>query len=359
MIKRIFLWLFLLSVWVSCRQPEREARLSTDEKYAVDFSIRKAGKFRIVTVKHPFPGGKPAKYVLVPRNSRPLLPDSLKRYPVIRIPVKRIVPTSVTHLIYFLALKTQNDIVGFPRTYYIRLPWYRRAVEEGKIKDLGSELRLNPESVISVKPDVVFVFSTGDDQKNFDVLRRVGIPVVFVSEWMERHPLGRAEWIKFFGAFVDKDSLAERIFRRIEGHYKEIAVKTGRKSRRPKVIQASVFRDKWFFAGGESWAATIITDAGGKFLPENDMHTSSIPLSAEQAMMLLKKADFWINSGGPLPEKYRSPRFFRGTIIPLTELPFNRADTVSFFEYSPLYPDVILERLHRIFSNNRMQDASQ
>jgi iron complex transport system substrate-binding protein len=45
-----------------------------------------------------------------------------------------------------------------------------------------------------------------------EMLEDFGIPVMIEYSSYESHPLGRVEWVKFFGALVDKEKEAEQIF---------------------------------------------------------------------------------------------------------------------------------------------------
>ena len=45
-----------------------------------------------------------------------------------------------------------------------------------------------------------------------EMLKDFGIPVMIEYSSYESHPLGRVEWIKFFGALVGKEEEAEKVF---------------------------------------------------------------------------------------------------------------------------------------------------
>jgi iron complex transport system substrate-binding protein len=49
-----------------------------------------------------------------------------------------------------------------------------------------------------------------------DILQKSGLKVMFNGDWTEQSPLGKAEWIKFFGALYGLDSKANSVFSEIE-----------------------------------------------------------------------------------------------------------------------------------------------
>src|SRR5665648_1205322 len=81
-------------------------------------------------------------YYLLPRGV--ILPDSLAGSAVIRVPVKRIICMSTTHLAMLKALGAEETIVGISGTGLVYDPEIRSAVKAGKIPDVGCLLYTSP-----------------------------------------------------------------------------------------------------------------------------------------------------------------------------------------------------------------------
>lgn len=58
------------------------------------------------------------------------------------------------------------------------------------------------ERLITLKPDMVMAYLVAADFGQFRKVEELGIPVVINAEYLEPHPLGRAEWIKFMALFL-------------------------------------------------------------------------------------------------------------------------------------------------------------
>ena len=89
-----------------------------------------------------------------------LLPDSLKSYPTIEVPLKNIVVTSTTHLTPLKILGLQDKLIGFPNTSYISDSEFRNLIKSGKIKEIGSGRQLNTEKLLMLHPDLLMQFSS-------------------------------------------------------------------------------------------------------------------------------------------------------------------------------------------------------
>ena len=88
-----------------------------------------------------------------------------------------------------------------------------RAMQEGKIVFAGKydqpdyELMLGSGCRLAVESTMI-----GHASEVKDKLESLGIPVLVDHSSLESHPLGRVEWIKFYGALLDKEEEAEAFF---------------------------------------------------------------------------------------------------------------------------------------------------
>lgn len=273
-------WTSLVCLAFSSCQNEVKESESTDT--SID-SLRYATKFLIseseITVKEPWPGAHDQKY------QRTKVP-------------KRIVCTSTTHLQSLELLGVEHTLVGFPSTDYIYSPSLRAMVSDGKIKDLGAEANLNMELLISLNPDLVIAFDAGGNSGILTQIEEAGIPVMLNADYLETSALGRAEWIKFFGAIFNKKKEADSIFTAIESKYYTLKGLASNVSSRPTIISGIVYGDVWFLPAGKNWSSAFYQDAGGQYLWADNENTGWLELSFESVFDKGRNADFWIGVGG-------------------------------------------------------------
>ncbi len=350
--KHIFFLLFLSII--SCKQTHQKNITNKHaNKYATHFQIDDHSGYKILRVINAWQGGESFQYVLRRKNEK--IPDSLSNYPVIDIPIQNIVVTSTTHLPALEMLGEVDKLIAFPNTKYISSEIFRKRIDEKKIKEIGNGMQVNIEQILLLKPELLMVFSTGNDQKYFNIFQKNNIPVLFNADWTETTPLGRAEWIKVFGILFSKEQQADSIFDRIEQKY--IHIKNKLTQQKVKVFQGGHFGDKWFVPGGKSYAARLISDAGGKYLWQKDSHTGSINLNFENVLLKLPQADVWLNPGmtesmsklsKEIPQVKGFKSFIKNRIFTYN-LKKGKTGGVIYFEQSAAHPDQVLEDLYHIF----------
>lgn len=342
----------------ACKQSsklQKNIQSSSTFKYAKHIRVNNYDGYKLLTITGAYPGAPDYNYVL--KKTKKSLPDSLKSYQVINIPLQNIVVTSTTHLTPLKILGLQDKLIGFPNTSYISNPVFRKLVKNGQIKELGSGRQINTEKLLMLHPDLLMQFSSGPVQNSDKTFIKNGIPVLYNADWMEQNPLGRAEWLKVFGILFDKEKLADSIFSQIEVRYLKIKQQIDTISQKPLVFQGGSFGDKWFVPGGRSYAAQLIKDAGGQYLWKDDTHNGSITLNFENVLLQLPKADVWLNPGMlisreaitkeiPVAKDFKSFKTDRIYTYNLTRGP---GGGVLYFEESNAYPDRVLSDLFHIF----------
>jgi len=120
------------------------------------------------------------------------------------------------------------------------------------------------------------------------------LPVALLADYEESTPLGRAEWVKFIAAFFDVETEAERVFNDIERRYLAMAAKTRVIPHWPTVMYGSSYQGSWYIAGGKSYFANLVRDAGGQYVWADDNSTGSRPVNVETAMIRGRNADYWL-----------------------------------------------------------------
>jgi iron complex transport system substrate-binding protein len=223
---------------------------------------------------------------------------------------ERIVLTATTHIPHLDLLGKSNCLIGFPNLDLISSAVIRERIDAGKIMDLGKGPQANLEKIIELQPDWMMVSTMGEDLKHFEVLKKAGIPVLFNGEYMEQHPLGRAEWIKFTGLLLGKFEEASAIFDKIERNYTDAQNLTAKipSDKRPTVLSGTMYKDIWYAPGNESWGSILLKEAGGKYVFEEEKGTGSVQLSYEHVLSKALDADFWIGAAD-----YSSLRHMSGT----------------------------------------------
>jgi len=360
MIKNILLVLSFLLL-VNCKETTKEKspisitenKIETD--FATGFDVVKEEEYSIITLNMPWPNAtKPFKYLLLDKGAE--VPISITYDELIRVPVEELVVTSTTHIPALEALGVLDKLVGFPNTNYISSVAARKLVDEGGIKELGKNENINLEVLIDLKPDAVVSFGVNGSNKTLNNIKKSGIPVLYNSEWLEQHALGRAEWIKFFGFLFKKEDKANAIFNQIKEDYftaKELAKMV---SKRPTVLSGMPFKDTWHIPYGNSWAAQFIADANAEYLWSDKNGKGSIALNFESVLDKAKDANYWIAIGSydtkeQLLESnahYQQFDMFKNNNIYMSN---KKGETggLLFYEVAPTRPDLILKDLIKIF----------
>jgi iron complex transport system substrate-binding protein len=260
--------------------------------YAKGFTVQPVGDATLVTVSYPFQGATNGfQYLLVKRGNP--IPAVDAQTMVIEVPIQTIVCTSTTHIPLLDYLGETNALVGFPTTDYISSEKMRKRIDGGLVAELGIDKGMNLEKLFSLAPHVVMGYTMSSDLGQLKKIQELGIPVVINAEYLETHPLGRAEWIKLMGLLFDKRQTADSVFRQIEKEYLDTQALVVQ-SEKPTALSGIVYGDGWFLPGGQNYAARLLKDAGYRYLWENDSTQGFQELSFESVYTKAALADYWI-----------------------------------------------------------------
>ncbi|MDP2059855.1 MAG: ABC transporter substrate-binding protein [Flavobacteriaceae bacterium] len=346
---------------ISCKNEVKSKKNeSTDAhiirpKYAKGFYFQEFNNFKILTVTQPWLGADQSiSYILANQNVE--IPNAYLKYPVIHIPVKRIVVTSTTHIPSLEMLGKEKTLVGFPETNFISSEKTRALIDAGKIVDLGANESINSELMLSLRPEILVGFSVNQRNKAYDNFEKAGIQVIYNGDWTEPAPLGKAEWIKFFGALYGLENKADSIFDRIEKNYLETVQLAKQTTDRPTVISGTLFKDVWYLPAGESWAAQFLSDAGANYLWKETKGTGSLSLSIENVLEKASRAEFWIgaDSFATFDElknanvHYQKIKAFQDQNVYSYSTTKGRTGGNLYFELAPNRPDLVLKDLIHI-----------
>ena len=287
-----FLYLLLFSsiFMISCKtNNSKKIKVNSSIQYAKGFSIIKNDDISTLTIFSPYQNAKTvASFDFSSEQSAEN----------IQIPIKRIVVTSTTHVPMLELLKEENSIIGFPSTGFVSSAKTRKRIDSGFIKEIGIKGSLNTEILLDLKPEAIVSYAVNSPEKSLDVLKRAGIPIIYNGDWLEETPLGKAEWIKFFGLLFDKEKQADSIFTTIENNYLKAKELAQSAKLNPSIVSGAIMSGEiWNLPAGESYVAQFLKDANTNYLWQGTQGKGSLQLSFESVFEKAKTAEFWIAPG--------------------------------------------------------------
>jgi len=357
--KLIFILPFF--VLVGCKKNESETIEKSETaknsiEYASGLSIVKHEGYSVVTVSDPWPDAK-TKFTYVLKEKDAKVPDSLMAYTSINVPLESIVVTSTTNIPFLEMLEVENKLVGFPHTDYISSEKTRALVDKGSVKNVGENEKLDIEKLIEASPDLIVTFGVDNNNMMLDNLKKSGLNVFIQADWMEQSPLGKAEWIKLYGALFGKEDKAKELFDKIVTSYNQAKKLVADKPATSTVLYGSMYQDVWYVARGNSWVAEFMKDAHASYLWADLKGTGSEGLSFEKVLVKAKTANFWIASGsfktldefGKSNPHYTQFDAFTSKNVYTFEGKVGATGGTVYYELAPSRPDLVLKDYIKIF----------
>ncbi len=356
-----FIFLFTALLLNSCKKNNAissagESNEKNEIHYAKGFELYKRKGYSLLKITHPWPGNATSlTYILKEKNG--IIPDSLSQFTTISVPIKSVVVTSTTHIPALELLGVENTLIGFPNTDFISSPKTRKRIDSGKIKEVGTNETLNTEILIDMAPEVIVSFGLNNNNPTLDNLQKSGLKVLINGDWNEQSPLGKAEWIKFFGALYGLGTKANLVFSTIEKEYQSTLTLTQKTKHKPTVLSGAMYQDQWYVPQGESWMAIFLKEAQSNYLWSNTKGTGSLYLPFEAILEKAQKAQFWIapgdfsslkemNDSNPHYAKFEA---FKNKKVYSYALHKGAKGGILFFEWSSTRPDWVLKDLIAIF----------
>ena len=194
----------------SCSERQKQVSHPAEGNlYATHFSIQKSDHYSILTVSDPWQNatGTAFRYILQKKDAP--VPDSLSALPVIHVPVRKVVVFSTTHVGFISALGEDQTIRGVSGLDFIYDAGVRKGISAGRVQEIGYTPAVDYERILEIKPDLALLYGLNPSVTAIsDRLAKAGIPSVIIAEYLERHPLGKMEWLKVFSAFYGKETQA-------------------------------------------------------------------------------------------------------------------------------------------------------
>ena len=321
----------------------------------------------------------------------------------VRTPVERSAVFIAPHCQLMYELGCQQAIRGVCDLNYINIPDVRkRAASAGKassgnassgnassgnassgnasaqnsIVDCGSSMAPDIERIIALKPEAILV-SPFENSGGYGKLDKLHIPIIEAADYMESSPLGRAEWMKFYGMLFGKgknisttvagkalttvagkaseatlpascELKADSLFAKIEKEYLKLKAEAGKLPKGLSILTERKTGNVWYVPGGQSTIGILLKDANARYIFSDDKHSGSLPMSPEQILAKGSQVDVWAFKyfgGAPLSQVqllqeydgYKAlAAFSRGNIYQVD------TSTVPYFELTSFHPELLL-----------------
>ena len=266
------------------------------------------------------------------------------------------------------------------------------ASAQNSIVDCGSSMAPDIERIIALKPEAILV-SPFENSGGYGKLDKLHIPLIEAADYMETSPLGRAEWMKFYGMLFGKDKnisttaagkaseaavgkaseaaagkaseataveaseatlpascelRADSLFAQIEKEYLNLKAEAGKLPKGLSILTERKTGGVWYVPGGQSTIGILLKDANARYIFSDDKHSGSLPMSPEQILAKGKQVDVWAFKyfgGAPLSQVqllqeydgYKAlAAFNRGNIYQVD------TSTVPYFELTSFHPELLL-----------------
>ena len=344
---------FFFSCKKDINQIEKKEKIKSIIKYAKGFDIINENGDKKLIIKSAYKDSDETFKYIIKSNKNSIDKSTNTIY----TPIKRIVVTSTTHIPMVELLKEEASIVGFPFSKYISSEKTRNLIDGGNIKEIGKENSLNTEILLDLQPQLVVGYSVSSAVKSLTTIKNAGINVIYNGDWLEETPLGRAEWIKFFGILFNKEKQADSIFNVIEANYmeaKNIALKSSNKA---TILSGAIMsKDIWNLPAGESFVAQFLKDANVNYLWKDSKGTGSLSLSFESVFDKAQSAKFWIAPGYFSSKEqmlksnkiYSKFNAFRENKIFTPATKKGKTGGIIYYELATTRPDLVLKDIIKI-----------
>jgi len=358
-LKKLNIVFFTLSflINISCNkktEEHNEVKSENEIELATGFELFDYTDFKILKIKNTPDSNQTKNYVLHKKNVP--IPDSLYNYTNITIPIERIIVTSTTHIPSLISLEVIETLIGFPGLDYISSEVARLRIDDNLIKEVGKNEQIDTETVIDLNPDVLVGFVVNQSDSTLENIKKTGIKVLINGDWNEKNPLGKTEWIKFFGTLYDKDEEAKTIFEQIKLDYQNTRELAKKAVSKPIVITGNMYENVWYLPKGDSWSAIFLSDSNTEYPWSETKGTGSLALSFEEVFDLAQNADFWIGAGtyssleemkktNPHYAKFKA--FQQGNVYSFSTKKGSKGG-VLYYELSPNRPDLVLKDILKI-----------
>ena len=325
--------------------------------YAIGFSIMGAeGKqSTLIRVTNPWQSANEVETMLFIARGGEKAPYGF-RGQVLQGDAKRIVCMSSSHIAMLDAIGAVESVVGVSGKDFITNPYI--VAHRQSIADVGYDGNMNFEQLVAQQPDIVLLFGVTGACVMQSKLEELGIPFIYIGEYVEQDPLGKTEWLVALSEIVGHREQGIAYFSEVPQRYNHLkTMAAAATSSQPKVMLNTPYADSWFMASSTSYVARLIADAGGNYIYKKNTSNHSLPIDMEEAAQLTTKADIWLNVEGvsslqdlrnQYPKFANMPCVLRGEIYSSDKRRVIGGGN-DYWESGVVQPDVVLRDLIKIF----------
>lgn len=359
---RIIVGIIVMGMAVACNQHStKDSHIFDEVAYAPicasGFVIdADANHNTIIRVTRPWQGKAPAEQTLAIFRSQEEAHDYRGQHIIGN--AERVVCMSSSHIAMLDAVGRADCVVGVSGKQYI----FNEVVGSNPaVKDIGYDSNIDYEALLTLRPDVVLMYGiTSEDSTVTAKLRELNIPYLYLGDYTEQSPLGKAEWIVAIGEIVGCRAYAEQLFIDIVARYNAIKGSID-VANKPKVMFNLPYQDVWFMPSDDSYIVRLVEDAGGEYIYKGINPTGgSRGISLEEALILVGGTDIWLNPNSVLTLgelRAVAPHFAECAVVKSGNVYNNNRIRTSyggsdFWESAIVRPDVVLSDLAAIFSGD-------
>lgn len=327
-------------------------------KYAELLTIVKHndGAYTEAIIENPWKKGTTLhKYILVPKGKEgdetvARLKDDIRENAtlqmgshcdIVRTPLESNVVFTAPHCQLMYELGCKNAITGVCDKDYINIPDIKERV------DCGSSMQPDIERIIALKPEGLFI-SPFENSGGYGKLDKLHIPIIETADYMETSPLGRAEWMKFYGLLFKSEERSDSLFSSIEKEYLALKAEAAKLPQGLSILTERKMGSVWYVPGGKSTMGILLKDANAKYIFADDTHSGSLAYGPERILSKGTQIDIWAFKyfGGKALSKndllaeyegYKVLKAFNSNSIYQVD-----TSTQPYFELTSFHPEILL-----------------
>lgn len=377
-IKNIIFGALVVLLVVACQGSKTASGEGGDTlqmKYAELLTIVKHndGAYTEAIIENPWKKGTTLhKYILVPKGKEgdetvARLKDDIRENAtlqmgshcdIVRTPLESNVVFTAPHCQLMYELGCKNAITGVCDKDYINIPDIKERVKlsDGKastsdtdkvIIDCGSSMQPDIERIIALKPEGLFI-SPFENSGGYGKLDKLHIPIIETADYMETSPLGRAEWMKFYGLLFKSEERSDSLFSSIEKEYLALKAEAAKLPQGLSILTERKMGSVWYVPGGKSTMGILLKDANAKYIFADDTHSGSLAYGPERILSKGTQIDVWAFKyfGGKALSKndllaeyegYKVLKAFNSNSIYQVD-----TSTQPYFELTSFHPEILL-----------------
>lgn len=320
-------------------------------KYASLLTIVDYDGYSVATIRNPW---KPEKtlhtYVLVSDDGND---THGVEGTVIHVPIQRAAVFTTVHCALLQDFGREGSIVGVADSKYIKIPYIQEQIAKGAIVDCGNGLNPVVEKIMDIKPDAILL-SPFENSGGYGKVEDLNIPIVECAEYMEKSPLARAEWMKFYGRLFGASEQADSLFAVVDSSYMALKERARQAGEGRSVLMDKMVGNVWYVPGGQSTIGQMLKDAGGRYPWADDDQSGSLSLAFETVLERAGECDVWLyrysgNHDMTLQELTAEHRGYDQLKAFRTGAVYGcNVEQSLFYEETPFRPDLLLAELLQI-----------